>query len=127
MATVYSPPENFRDLPDFEGFKDGNGRYDFEAHSRAEGEWIEELANLARKHKGTGKNADLIGETIHFQRGDGYAMYLVWKTSPLQLVHLPVGDAWAIPEAHSRGLRVSDVRQQVEGEQRMRELFGRKA
>ena len=35
-----------------------------------------------------------IGEVIHFPVADGRACYMVAALSPLQLIHLPIGDAW---------------------------------
>jgi hypothetical protein len=35
-------------------------------------------------------------------------------SKPLTLVHLELGDAWHIPEAHARGLRLADIKAMVE-------------
>lgn len=129
LATVYNPPKDFRPVPDMDEFMtDDPGtpykRYNHEAHSEAENLWIVELAERARQ--ANGKGAGYIGEVIYFPVGDGSAMYLVWKTSPLQLIHLPVGDAWMIPAAHSRGLKLSDIKDQIDRERRLTELFAKK-
>jgi hypothetical protein len=119
MATVFRHPDEVGDPPDFADYMI-DGRYDFEAHHRAEQEWIASIATLAQE----GAKGDTIGEIIRFQRGDGYAQYLVWNTNPCELVWLPVGDAWRIDEAHERGLRTSDVREHVRRERTLRNLFG---
>jgi hypothetical protein len=120
MATVYGPPEGF-DPPDFDdAFVDG--RYNMEKDDRIHKEYFDRLATEARR----ANTGDLIGEIIGFPIADGQALYMVWKQKPLQLVHLAVHDAWQIPEAHARGLRVTDIRQMVEGARKMDELFGRK-
>jgi len=62
---------------------------------------------------------------IRFPRGDGYAQYMVWRTRPLSLLHLPVGDAWDLPDYQIRGLRVKDVRDIVARERGLRELFSK--
>lgn len=121
MAKVYSPPAEVGDVPDFTDF-DTDGRYDFEAHYRAERAWIETIAEVARKHH----KGDVVGEVIYFPMGDGQAQYLIWNTNPCELVWLPVGDAWSIPTAHARGLRTSDVREMVKAERSLSELFGGK-
>jgi hypothetical protein len=53
------------------------------------------------------------GRIVSFPIADGYALYLVQKESPLVLQHIPVGDAWAIPREHLRGLRLNDVRRRL--------------
>lgn len=67
------------------------------------------------------------GVILSFPYADGYAMYLVQKTSPLTLQHIPFGDAWQIPAAHLRGLTLADVKEQVRRNKGMRELFAAKA
>ena len=48
-------------------------------------------------------------EIIGFPVGDGKALYYVASVNPLQLQHIPYGDAYQIPLAHMRGLRPADV------------------
>ena len=66
---------------------------------------------------------DLVGEVIRFPVADGYGMYMVHKQKPLTLVHVNVGDGYGVADAHIRGLRLADVREQVEGERKLKELF----
>jgi hypothetical protein len=121
MAKVYRAPEGY-DAPDFaDAFVDG--RYNMEADDRATSAYIARLAEWCRdRHEG-----DLVGEVVRFQIADGYAQYMVMSHRPLALIHLPIHDAWSIPEAHARGLRLSDLRKMVEGERRLAELFARKS
>lgn len=120
MATIYAPPADLPSVPDFSDFKDEDGRIDFNAHLEAERDWVELVQDAARKaHTG-----NLVGEIVRFGVADGAAEYVVWKHAPLQLVHLPIGDAWNIPEAHARGLRLADVRALVEQSRRYSEIFG---
>jgi hypothetical protein len=113
MATVYSPPEGF-DPPvlSIEDFRSG-------AYDAKEQAYIDALAARCREN-GT---SDLLGKTVQWQRGDGYAQYMVWTTKPLALLHLPLGDAWQVEDALIRGLRVTDIREQVERADRLRALF----
>jgi hypothetical protein len=113
MATAYSAPEGF-EPPEIvlDDFRTG-------AWETKENDYIERLATEAKKN-GT---SNLLGEVIRFPRGDGYAQYLVWRTKPLQLIWLELGDAWQVEPALIRGLRVADVREQVERAARMQELF----
>ena len=55
--------------------------------------------------------------------GDGYAYYLVEKTQPLTVVHIPYLDAYHAPPAHLRGLRMKDIREHKEWERKMSQLF----
>lgn len=120
MATVYATPAGF-DPPDFmEALVDG--RYDHELDDRIHAEYIARLAVEARS---TSTGA-LVGEIVRFQIADGYAQYMVWKEKPLTLVHLAIHDAWSIPEAHARGLRLADVRGMVERDRALSDLFSRK-
>lgn len=114
MAQVYGLPEGM-DPPDFEdAFVDG--RYDHELDTRIHGEWLDEMADWCRQNS----PSDIAGEVVYFGVADGAAQYMVWRTKPLSLIHLPIHDAWQIPEAHARGLRTSDIREMVGGKR----LFG---
>ena len=115
MATAYSAPEGY-DPPalNMDDFRDGSWQAKEDAY----------IARLADRAKMNGTNP-LHGEVIRFQRGDGYAQYLVWTTKPLALIHLELGDAWQIEDALMRGLRLSDVREQVERAAAMRALFAK--
>jgi len=77
------------------------------------------LAKLIQQSSSGG----LVGRVLRFPKGDGYAFYLVVKEVPLTLSHIPVGDAWTIPEAHIRGLRVQDVRDMIRRDDALAVLF----
>jgi hypothetical protein len=68
--------------------------------------WIAKVKALA---KAQADNPEVVGELVSFPVGGGYANYVVWRAKPLQLVHIPVGDAWHIDDATARGLRLSDL------------------
>lgn len=123
MAKVFRAPEGY-DAPDFmDAFVDG--RYDFEADDRQTKAYIARLAEWCRARP-DGKG-DLVGEVVRFPIADGYAQYMIMSHRPLSLIHLAIHDAWSIPEAHARGLRLSDLRGQVEADRRWKELFAAKA
>lgn len=110
MAKVYASP-----LPAPEYSWDDPHR-DWE---QVDAEYIEKVRALAKEaHSG-----NLIGEVIRFPIGDGQAHYMVWNTRPLEIVHLPLGDAYSIPAAHARGLNLSDIEEAVEYERRMRRML----
>lgn len=121
-ATIYSPPESLTPPDAFsDEFKDKEGKWDWEAITQAESDYVEELSEAARK-KFKSPNP-LIGKMIQFGVGDGYAVYVVWRLRPLQLVHVPIGDKWHFQYAHL--LTVAEVRKLVESQERLAEIFGR--
>lgn len=118
-ATVYTCPEGLEE-PDFDAFM-GERRFDTEAYFDACEKHQEQVAEWCRLTTTT--PGPLIGETIRFPVADGQAVYMVWKTKPLTLIHLAYVDGYEVSEIMLRGLRVSDVREMVEREQRIQELF----
>lgn len=54
-----------------------------------------------------------VGFMLSFPVADGHAHYLVTKAKPLTLQHVPYCDAYAIPQAHIRGLTMNDVFHQI--------------
>ncbi len=120
MAKVYSAPIP---APEFSEYEDHNGRIDFNKMNEVDSAYFARLTELA-KANGPG---DLVGEVLRFPHADGYAVYMVWTQKPLSLIHLSLHDGYAIAEAHERGLKLSDVRAQVNRDKRLAELFGRKS
>lgn len=112
MATAYSAPEDFEPP----AFNMDTWQQDEEDY----------LSRLADRCKMNGTNP-LLGETISFPRGDGAAVYMVWNTKPLELIHVAIGDAWQVEEALIRGLRLADIREQVRRAAAMRALFSKGA
>ena len=123
MATVYSAPIDPPVIED-DDWKipvvDGKPRHELSPWRIKTDKYIAELAEQAQQN-GTDP---LLGETISFPVADGYAQYMIWNTKPLQLIHLEVGDAWQAHPILLRGLRISDVREQVAADKRLKELFG---
>ena len=70
-----------------------------------------------------GRPATLVGEIVRFPVADGYAQYMVWRQQPLQLIWIELGDAWSAHNALIRGLRVKDVKAQVDADKRLAALF----
>ncbi len=93
--------------------------YDYQEELRKENAVLANLA-VGLRVQNLGK---LVGEIIRFQIADGYAQYMVKKEKPLQLVHLHIGDAWHADPILIRGLRLSDVRQQVSQEKKLTSMF----
>lgn len=68
--------------------------------------------------------SDIAGSIVTFPVADGMATYVVWETNPASLIHVPMGDGYAIPAAHIRGLRASDLREMVDSRKALDNLFG---
>ena len=115
MAHIFATPKGY-DPPTFDDyFIDGN--YDRALDDKLTREFFERLAAYARSVN----TGEYVGEVVHFAQGDGAAVYMVWQERPLfSLVHIPIHDAWQLPEAHERGLRLSDVIPQIESERKMK-------
>lgn len=114
-ATIYDAPQEL-EVPkiDFANFNR------LEQDKKDEKYLADLKANLASLGW-TGKNA---GEIIKFPVADGYAMYMVVSMRPLQLVHIPLWDAWHWQFAHL--LTAKEVQQQIDGGKKLAKLFGGK-
>ena len=50
------------------------------------------------------------GKVVRFPYADSYAQYMVLdQGKTMSLIHVPLGDAWDLPDAHLRGLRRDDI------------------
>lgn len=69
---------------------------------------------LAAASKGVRSDDEsLNGFLLTFPVADGRAIYRIVSTQPLKIEHIPLGDAYRIPDAHIRGLNLDDARKQV--------------
>lgn len=111
-AKIYSSPSEVK-LPSYD-FKDvANWRKDEE-------NYINELKQFLINNGFNGKNS---GEVIKFPVADGYALYMVASMKPLQLIHLPLGDAWDFQYVHL--LTAKEVQLKIDQDKKLAELFGR--
>ena len=83
------------------------------------------IADLQRKCRSNGWPGDTIGEMLRWPRGDGYAVYMVWRERPLQIFRVEVGDAWQIEPSTIRGLTLRDVKEMIGQEKALREMFSK--
>jgi hypothetical protein len=72
-----------------------------------------ELISLGYKHKH-------LGRIIRFGVADGYAQYMV--ANGTTMIHLEEVDAYSIPAAHARGVRISE---EIARQDSMNALFSR--
>lgn len=112
MAKIYSIPDEVKAPKlDFNNVK---------AWQEDEKRFMSEIEAFVKNYNPNG--GEHIGKTIQFPVADSYAVYMVASMKPLELIHLPIGDAWHFEIASS--LRASDVLlkiQQAEGLAKMLE------
>lgn len=106
-ATIYSAPTSVGPPP-------AVTIRDWDEYEKQAAEWVESIAVLARRNG----RSKYLGRIYRTPMGDGYAEYVVWRTSPLELIHLETGDAWQMSDIHARGLRLADVKAQIDFEDR---------
>lgn len=81
------------------------------------GDWSEKKGESVQEYF---KRTDAMFEAIPADRimsfpvADGRAFYFVFSEKPFVLQHIPHGDAWQIPAAHLKGLRIEDWKRQAE-------------
>lgn len=71
-------------------------------------------------------SSPLVGEELRWQRGDGYARYVVIRERPFEIGHLNIHDGYQVEPELIRGLRLSDAREMIEADKRIAALFARK-
>ena len=121
MAKIYDPPQDM-ETPEFT--YDQNGHPDLNKYEQDNEKYIKELKDLLQKRKERPylvKRRKYIGEIIRFPVADGHAEYMVASMNPLELVHLPLGDAWNFEYVHL--LTAKEITEKIEGEKKMKELF----
>jgi len=91
MAKVYALPEELEVKVPVMDF-DNMATYD-----KAEKEFIEEVKTWCKTANPHDKYA---GERYRIPMADGYAEYVVLSSSPMALLHLPIGDKWDSPYAN---------------------------
>lgn len=118
MAKFYATPKDCGDTPSFALAAGGS----FQTYDTACKIFIHKVQKFCRDH-GQGK---LAGELWKHPVADGYAQYVVYTCKPLTLVHLNIGDAWHVDKLTARGLRLSDIKEQIEYDKRLAKLFASK-
>ena len=113
MAKIFQPPAIIP-VPEFNWKDQAKYRED-------ENTFLENLANYLKRRK----KGDLIGRVIKFPVADGYAMYMVAGIKPVELVHLPLLDGYQCEFAEL--MTAAKVKEMVERDDRMKELFSKKS
>lgn len=100
MGKIYSPPAEIK-VPELDW-------KDIAAYEKANEKFIEDLRAFCINRN----NAEHVGEVIQFPVADGYAQYMVAALSPVELIHIPLWDAWEFEYA-SR-LTKKDIVEKIE-------------
>jgi hypothetical protein len=111
MAKVYAPPEHIK-LPEMSTFKG-----DFKSYDIACEKYEKEVVDFCKEES---KCPDA-GAVIGFPVGDGSATYVIYDYRTL--IHIQTMDAYAIPEAHARGLRKADLVKLIKQKSALSDLF----
>ncbi len=101
MATVYAAPVP---APDFMDFLGGRGSFDNAGYAQATEAYFTELRTWLREH---GYHHKLTGKIIRLPWADGAAQYMIMNGT--KIIHLPLDDAWQVPDYQTRGLRATDL------------------
>lgn len=109
MATIYSPPGQIP-VPELDFANFSNYEKECKEYKSKLKEFL--LKNNKGKH---------IGEIIRFPVADGYAEYMVASMKPVQLIHLPLGDAWQFQYAHLLGTK--EIKEQIDSQKALEKLF----
>jgi hypothetical protein len=112
MGKVYSPPAEIK-VPEFNW-------EDIDAYERANEKFIEDLRAYCKKRN----NSEHVGEVIKFPVADSYAQYMVASLSPVELIHLPLWDAWEFDYAER--LTKQDIVEKINQRKAMDKLFSKK-
>jgi hypothetical protein len=109
MANIYNPPKGL----DFKC--DYNGDW-----QKQEEDYIKRLRKYCKEH--TDSKSNLVGVIFRIPYADGHAQYMVFRTKPLEMIHVPIGDAWDAPDYQTRGIRLQDIKDQVKFDKSWEEL-----
>ena len=110
MAKIFAPPLEVGPAPEYDS------TVHYKEMDKREDAWVAQIIEYCRKN-----GQPLCGEEICFGVCDGRARYIVLSEKPLQLIHLPLGDAYQFEYANR--LTLKDIRENVERQHRIRKLF----
>ena len=113
MAKIFNPPSSI-----------AQPKLDFKDMAKYRQDCKQYEADLKAFLVSKNPNAKNVGEVIRFPVADGYAEYMVASMKPVQLVHIPLGDAWDFQYVHL--LKAKDVQEKIDQQKAMEALFSKK-
>ena len=117
MAKIYDAPESIK-VPEFNWQDINQYNKDCEKFKADLKQWCIERAEKANVFD------ENIGEIIRFPVADGYAEYMVACLKPVQLIHIPLWDAWHFN--YAKNLTKKDIIEDIRKQKAIRKLFGEK-
>lgn len=118
-AKIYAAPEELKQ-PKI-SFSVDNFKEDLKNYKAAEAQYREDMRQWLKDNGFTGKNA---GEIVRFPWADSYAEYMVISMQPLELFHVPLGDAWDYPDVDLQ--TPERIQQKIDQQKSMDKLFSQK-
>lgn len=109
MTTIYGAPEEIK-VPKF-------SIIDYGTYKKKCEQYVEEL----RKYCLEDNDSKNVGEILRFQVADGYAEYMIASMKPLELIHIPIGDAYEFQYAHL--LNAKEVNAQLARQNALNKIF----
>lgn len=116
MSKVFSPPKSIT-VPAFD-------IRDIKGSQEKEKQFIDQVKAWCKGHSKDKENASYVGEVFRIPMADGNALYAVYSLKPVELIHLPVGDAWDSKWANRANAK--EIRQQIDGAKHIEKLFALK-
>jgi len=113
MATAFAPTKDMEFHCDF----------NIEKMQKDEESYIDRLRQWCLQN--TDSTNPLVGKIIQIPHADGYAVYMVFRTKPLQIIHVATGDAWHADSIWIRGLKLSDVKKMIQREETLNKTFSK--
>lgn len=114
MATIYSVPEEVK-VPEMDF-----GNFDHVKWQADEEKFTKELKAWCTTRNGNGK---YIGKVLQIPHADGYACYMLYSISPMELIHMPLGDAWDSPMVD--GLTSKKILEMIDSREKLNKLFSK--
>jgi hypothetical protein len=124
-AKIFAPPTEVGEAPTLSRMMKDNTVTKIEEFNVAAEAWTKKVQDWAKKNT-RNPNSELVGMVYRYGVADGYAQYVILNTKPLELIHLPIGDAWQIPEVVRRGLILADLKEDKRRQEAYEKLFAAK-
>lgn len=101
MIKVFASPV---EAPEFGEYDDADGKFSRAKMAEVDASFYAKVRDWL---KASGYAHRLTGKLIRLPWADSYAEYMI--ANGTTLIHMPLGDAWNVPEYMVRGLRVADL------------------
>lgn len=111
-AKIFDTPEGFK-VPEIDF-----GNYNRQEHQKKEEKFLKDLRGWLKKNGYKGKNS---GELIMFSVADGNAIYMVISMEPLELIHIPFGDAYEFQYVNR--LTAGDIQEKIDQAKALKKIF----